>query len=108
MYRQGDVNLIPVSELPKNAKAVKPAGDRVIVRRGEATGHHHSFPADAVELWEADGNTYIEVVAEAMLSHLNGVGAPTREHEPVTVPAGIYLLPDQVEYAPQEIRRVAD
>lgn len=43
-YRQGDIFLEMVDKIPNGAKSVQADGGRLIVARGEATGHHHSFP----------------------------------------------------------------
>jgi hypothetical protein len=59
-YRQGDVMIERVSEIPKEAKKL-PVG-RVILAYGEVTGHHHSFAANEVESFKAeDGCEYFNV-----------------------------------------------
>jgi hypothetical protein len=105
VFRQGDVLLIAVDEIPAAAKKQKPKGKKVILALGEATGHHHRFEfldtSHNVKLYVADGGArYVHVKAAAELLH--------EEHSTVNVPAGKYLLPSQVEYTPAELRRVAD
>lgn len=41
--RQGDVLLLPVKAVPDGAAPVPPEDGRVVLARGEATLHHHSF-----------------------------------------------------------------
>jgi hypothetical protein len=103
--RQGDVCLIEVKSIPKDAKEQALAGQKLILAFGEATGHHHRFEfldtSHNVRLYVADGGArYLEVRADADLRH--------EEHSTAKVPAGKYLLPQQVEYIVQELRRVAD
>ncbi len=103
--RQGDVALIPVNAIPKNAILQPPTGNKVILALGEMTGHHHRFEfldkSHNVKLYVADGGArYLHVEAPADLLH--------EEHSTARVPAGKYLLPRQVEYTPAELRNVAD
>ncbi len=55
--RQGDIVLAPITEaqIPKNMSVVAPENGRVIVARGEKTGHHHSILAENVALFRDDG-----------------------------------------------------
>jgi len=103
--RQGDVLLIPVKALPKDAIAQAPKGNKVILAYGEVTGHHHRFEfldtSHNVKLFHGSGGArYLEVAAPADLLH--------EEHDTARVPPGKYLIPTQVEYTPAELRRVAD
>jgi hypothetical protein len=105
IFRQGDVCLIAVAEIPAEAKKQPAKGKKVILALGEATGHHHRFEfldtSHNVNLHaSAAGARYVHVKAEAQLLH--------EEHSTVSVPKGKYLLPSQVEYTPAELRRVAD
>jgi hypothetical protein len=105
VLRQGDVCLVRVAQIPKDAEAQDVRGGKVILALGEATGHHHRFEfmntEHNVKLFHSGAGRYIEV----------GKGGATllhEEHSSVRVPAGKYLLPTQVEYQPTELRRVAD
>lgn len=106
VLRQGDVLLISVDAIPKEAKKQPQKGRKVVLALGEATGHHHRFEfmdtSHNVKLYVADGGArYVHVTkGGAELLH--------EEHSTVKVPAGKYLLPQQVEYTPAELRRVAD
>lgn len=111
IYRQGDVLLIPVDELPRKNLRPMPRERRVVLAHGEVTGHAHAFapgavkgylPADApdTEQQEAEAS-YIEVAeALAALTH--------EEHGTIEVPRGTYRCVIQSEYTPQAIRRVQD
>jgi hypothetical protein len=102
-YRQGDVLLCAVDEIPPAATPVPSEGDRVIVALGELTGHAHAFTADAVRLFReaGTGRSFLEIgEAGAALVH--------EEHDPIRVPEGRYELKRQREYTPRRPRYVAD
>jgi hypothetical protein len=103
--RQGDVALVSVREIPKDAVEQPIKGKKLILALGEATGHHHRFEfldqSQNIKLYVgAGGARYLDVSAPSDLLH--------EEHSAARVPAGKWLLPQQVEYTPAELRRVAD
>jgi hypothetical protein len=105
IIRQGDVALVSVRAIPKDAVEQKIKGRKLILALGEATGHHHRFEfldqSQNIKLYVADGGArYLDVSAPSDLLH--------EEHSTARVPAGKWLLPMQVEYTPAELRRVAD
>jgi len=102
MYRQGDVLIVPVKKAPSHAVAQKAENGRVILARGEVTGHHHSFEDDGnVALLEAaPGELYLKVDALSMLTH--------QEHGSIAVTPGVGRVIIQRQYTPAEIRNVAD
>ena len=98
-YRQGDVLLVS-AKLPQNAKAADKPGD-VILAFGEVTGHAHRIKErDKVRMWDAGAERFLQVLESTMLTH--------EEHASIMLHPGVYRLPQQVEYAPAELRRVAD
>lgn len=100
--RQGDVLLLPVARLPKDAQRVPPEGDRLILARGEATGHHHSVAVADAELYETANavDRWLKVTRATTLTH--------QEHGGIALGQGVYKVIRQREYSPSEIRRVAD
>ena len=97
--RQGDVLLVPAT-LPKGAKPVESKGD-VVLAYGEVTGHAHRIKESTkVRMWSAGAERFLQVMDAVALIH--------EEHATVTIPPGIYKLPQQVEYTPAELQRVAD
>jgi hypothetical protein len=105
VIRQGDVALVSVRAIPKDAIEQPIKGKKLILALGEATGHHHRFEflddTQNIKLYVAHGGArYLDVSAPSDLLH--------EEHSTARVPAGKWLLPSQVEYTPQELRRVAD
>jgi hypothetical protein len=104
IFRQGDVLLVVVDSLPKNAKDITPK-KRIVLAYGEATGHAHAIEAEPsagkVRLWDAGAERFLQVLeGKAWLRH--------EEHAPIELSPGIYRVGNQVEYTPKEIRRVSD
>jgi hypothetical protein len=105
VIRQGDVILVSVRAIPVDAIQQPIKGKKLILAFGEATGHHHRFEfldsTQNIKLYVAAGGArYLDVSAPSDLLH--------EEHSTARVPAGKWLLPQQVEYTPAELRRVAD
>ena len=103
--RQGDVCLTSVRAIPKDAIEQPIKGKKLILALVEATGHHHRFEfldqTQNIKLYVAAGGArYLDVSVPSELLH--------EEHSTARVPAGKWLLPSQVEYTPQELRRVQD
>lgn len=104
--RQGDVFILPVSDIPQSAKAVAPENGRLIVARGEATGHHHSFPwARGATLFRDDGAgsgtaQYVRVETPIALEH--------QEHSALQLPSGNYKVVIQRMMKSGLVRRVED
>ncbi|HEY8723470.1 MAG TPA: hypothetical protein VIL92_06375 [Gaiellaceae bacterium] len=106
-YRQGDVLLIPIAKIPTNAKSVKHENGRLILARGEVTGHHHSIAKQAgVELVTAEQATELRM----WLTITTGepVALTHQEHATIMLPPGQYERRIQREYSPEQIRNVAD
>lgn len=100
MYRQGDVLLVPVWEIPPDALAIPAVGGRVILALGESTGHAHAVDARDADFLRSGEERYLHVRANTALRH--------EEHAAIPLPKGIYRVVYQREYRPGEIRRVLD
>jgi hypothetical protein len=105
VIRQGDVLLVRVKAIPEDATEQKIEGHKVVLALGEMTGHHHRFEfldkTHNVKLHVAAGGArYVNVMSPSDLLH--------EEHSTARIPAGAWLVPNQVEYTPEELRRVAD
>lgn len=118
LVRQGDVLLRRVDKLPSWAKeAARDAHDRVVAEYGESSGHAHAlrdkgvtgFRAETAEMAELAGLDVVLVSgsAGATMKHELVTGAPA-EHEPVALREGVWERAVQVEYDPEEERRLAD
>lgn len=93
MYRQGDVLITPVDELPKSAKIRKRTpGEGIILASGEATGHHHRVKESTARLFAtSDGRRFLRVARKgAVLTH--------EEHDPISFDPGLYEVKRQREY----------
>lgn len=104
-YRQGDILLIPCAGIPAGAKEEAPEQGRVVLARGEVTGHSHAMAAERVRFFRDDGlgRAFVQVTGEAP------VDLKHEEHAPLAIPPGNYRLVRQREYLPQEDpRAVAD
>ena len=107
-YRQGDVGLELVTELPEGLE-FKSARTAVLAE-GEVTGHYHIMDAQVggktdgtefpLEIAEKDGTMYLRVSEPLPLKH--------QEHATITVEPGIYKRTIQREYFPDAPRQVLD
>lgn len=98
-YRQGDVLLVPCAEIPANAHAEVAEEGRVVLARGERTGHAHTMAADRVCFFREDGSGggggFIRVAGPAP------VDLTHEEHGPLAIPPGNYRVVQQREYQPR-------
>jgi hypothetical protein len=104
--RQGDVLITPCKEIPSSAKVADAESGRLIVARGEATGHHHSFPWQrGATLFRDDGAgsggaQFVRVEDAVALEH--------QEHSALTVEPGKYEVRIQRTFQSGMVRQVAD
>ena len=93
LYRQGDVLVREVTEIPTGLKKVPLDKGRVILAYGEVTGHAHAVLGD-VEFLAADlkemQDRFLRVEQEAQIVH--------EEHSTITLPPGLYEVVRQREY----------
>ena len=84
MYRQGDLLLVAVQDLPP---ALVPVAGRLILARGERTGHvHEVLQTDRARLWrDGLGSLWLEAKA-------TGVELQHEEHRPVAIAPGFYAV----------------
>jgi len=115
-YRQGDVLIEQVPELPNQPKKTAAQQQRVILAHGSATGHSHEIedptaaalePVDKLvnapgDLSDATSTTNAVMVLERPTAVIH------QEHSRIELPAGQYIVRRQREYSPTEIRNVLD
>lgn len=101
-YRQGDVCLIEVQNIPRDAKATKADKRGVVLMEGEQTGHHHRFKdnGDVMLLERNGGERFVRVKKPSALTH--------EEHDAIMFTGKKFQQVFQVEDYGQEIRRVVD
>lgn len=97
MFRQGDVLLVPVAAMPEGRR-IASEGGRLVLARGEATGHHHSVAEDHGELVDAAEGVFLRIMTAAPLEH--------QEHGAITLEPGVYRVLRQREYAPGAVDRM--
>ena len=112
-YRQGDVFIERVEEIPATAQKQE-TSRRVILAHGEATGHHHVLEtADPADWWK-QGKISIAnqipstITGELFLSLPETASVTHPEHATIELPPGKYRVTRQREYSPQAIRTVCD
>lgn len=100
-YAQGDVLFTQVAKKPVSLKPIAPESGLLILAKGEATGHHHSVPANA-GLLEIDegGIMYLTIEELTEVRH--------QEHNPIQLTPGIYQVDKQNEMMFGHWQRVAD
>ena len=112
-YRQGDVLIERVAEIP--ATALKQEMSRcVILAHGEVTGHQHVLKAADLADWWKQGeispvNERSPALAGELFVSLSERAAVTHpEHATIELPPGNYRVTRQREYSPQATRNVRD
>jgi cysteinyl-tRNA synthetase len=91
MYRQGDVLLVQITEIPESARLVARSSE-LVVAEGE-DGNKHTVANGDLELHESDLGQFLRLSAESRLSH--------EEHDQIVLPAGLYRIQRQREYSPE-------
>src|SRR4051812_43125272 len=103
-YRQGDVLLCAVDQMPPHTVRLPREDRRGGVARGELTGHAHAFTEHDVDMFrDRRGQRMFLVIGKggARLRH--------EEHAAIFVSEGHYEVRLQLEYTPKETpRRIAD
>ncbi|RAG86575.1 hypothetical protein DN069_05825 [Streptacidiphilus pinicola] len=108
MYRQGDVLLVPVAEVavPASVRALaaqpRDGRGRLVLARGEVTGHAHAVLGPGRLLREGDQ------AAEAWLELTEGGQIVHEGHAAIALPRGWYRVVRQREYTPGALRVAAD
>ncbi len=112
-YRQGDVLIERINEIPTTATKQK-RSRKVILAHGEVTGHHHALEVAAPADWWKRGEIAPalekpSVLAGELFLKLPSGGTVThQEHSRIELPPGNYRVTRQREYSPEAIRNVAD
>lgn len=101
-YRQGDVLLVETTASVRvRGKKIRPEGGRLILARGEATGHHHSLARDKSTSLYAGPNQEMYLLIEEgtkLLEH--------QEHSTIKIPPGTYKVIRQRQHAPEKTNKV--
>jgi hypothetical protein len=103
-YRQGDVLVIEVRDVPQDTTEVPRENGRIILAHGEVTGHSHAIASPDAVLLSFGG----ERGMERYLRALRPVELRHEEHAKIDLPAGNYRVVIQREYRPEGIVNVAD
>lgn len=108
MAAQGDILIIAVSSIPKDAKPAIVENGNFIIAHSE-TGHHHVIDRVRAEVFEAADDTFIAYIRTlgdgAEIKHLRDHDT----HETIALaPNTIYQVRRQREYVAQGFRKAAD
>lgn len=103
-FRQGDVLLVEVEDIPEDASP-EPRHGRIVLAEGEATGHAHAVHERDARTFTYEGERFLLTKSKAQLIH--------EEHGPIEVPEGAWRIVIQREYEPSpavgpQWRRVID
>jgi hypothetical protein len=105
---QGDILIVPVGAIPKNAKAAKSENGVYVVAHSE-TGHHHVIERTRADVFESADDTFVAYVRTL------GDGAEIQHkrdfhtHETIQLPPNrTFEIRRQREYVPEGFRRAAD
>ena len=90
-FRQGDVLLVGVHEIPEEAEP-EPRSGRIVLAEGEATGHAHAIHERDARTFTYEGERFLLTRSKAQLIH--------EEHGPIEVPQGSWRIVIQREYEP--------
>jgi hypothetical protein len=97
LYRQGDVLLVRVEgfQIPTDTRALAREHGRNVLAHGEATGHAHAIADEQAALVSPNAEELYLLVygKQATLAH--------DEHDPISVPRGVYRVVRQREYEPE-------
>ncbi len=105
MFRQGDLLITKVNRIPDGCKKINSEDGKLIVARGEKTGHHHSFDDDGsvalldppTKFWgDWDGQItgkVVQVTKKTELVH--------QEHDPIPLEPGYYEIRYQRQHDPK-------
>jgi hypothetical protein len=103
MYRQGDVLVFSVKNLPNNLEPIERENGHIILAHGEATGHAHAIKSEHATLFRDP-----KLAAIFMCVADESVTLAHDEHALIAIPPGSYEVRRQREYHPEAIRNVTD
>lgn len=117
-FRQGDVLLVPVTDMPTKFPGgeVPRENGQVILAYGEATGHHHGIADQSAILMSFKLNPNLEErylklpepVTLRQFSSNPGELEGVDLHGPIELPAGNYRVVIQRHFEQNQIRTVVD
>lgn len=111
--RQGDIAIVHASGISIKRGQIKTEAEngRLVLLRGEATGHNHSVSAKAANFYVFADEQHPSILEGQVIGTLETWQATEithQEHDTVIVSPGTYFVVQQREYRRGEIRRVLD
>jgi hypothetical protein len=105
MFRQGDVLIIPVAEMPGDARCLEHQRGPVVLAEGEATGHAHAIRDGVVQEYFWSGP--VDQPAQRLIDVLEECTVTHEEHAPIPLRRGVYRVVRQREYVAPAFRNAA-
>ncbi len=107
--RHGEVILMKVDSIPKDAKLIEES-ESIIIGHSES-GHHHvlDIPREQgvkIRMYELNGKTYLDIPLMAHLSHKKTI----EPHKTQVFEKGIYIreIRHSFSYAEKQMKRIID
>lgn len=112
IYRQGDVLIVRVSKIPKDAKPIKRDKGRAILAYGEITGHAHAIEDAHVKHLLFGDEMYLDLEKQAKVWHEDHnpkkQDSPKKKDQPMILAPGKYRVLHQMEFRRKELVRNID
>lgn len=101
IYRQGDVLIRQVEEIPEGLEKEERDNGRVVLAYGEVTNHCHAIHGLDAAMFRDQGlaKRFLEVTS------LDGEPLTHEEHDTIVLPKGKYEIIIQKEYQPGAVPR---
>ncbi len=107
MYAQGDILFKRVEAEPKEGVQEVENG---IIATGELSGHTHRIrPGQQATLNLIAGIMYLRALQDTVVEHvILPSGEPSKDHDPIVLPPGLFEIVRQREWVPEGYRQVVD
>lgn len=106
IIRQGDILIISVKEIPKDAKPKKRDNGRLILAYGEITGHSHAIEDSEAKGFLTGDSMYLDLEKKTKAWHEDH--NPKDKNQPLIIPRGKYKVINQMEYRRKELVKTRD
>lgn len=106
-FRQGDILIIRITEIPKQAKPMKKREGSLILAEGETVGHCHEITEKTAKGFLVGDAIYLDLKKKTELFHPDH-NDPKNNKIPQILEIGKYRVIRQSEYRRKELKKVID